>query len=401
MRVDWSSDANLVLMNPRLPEADAGALRALVDPASSACAPEVRSLQGHVFLLTSGTTAQSATGFKWVALAKAAILAASAASNEHLRCTSDDVWLHSLPDFHIGGLSIWARAMLSDARVIKSSSAASWDPQRFAREAHETGATLCSLVPTQVHDLVRDGVSAPESLRAILLGGGASSADLVTRARALGWPVLPTYGMTETASQVATAALDAARSPSDCALHILPHLEVVPGDEDRLRIRGSSLLTGYVIPRPNDAGVLVGHFADPKQDGWFATEDFGRVEGDVLHILGRVADRIKIGGETVHLGRLEALLDEEATRSHIASRITLVASPDERLESIIHAVAEAGTDPVAIQETLDRFNARVLPFERARALRMVPSIPRTALGKIKRAELRNLVASAAPSPSGG
>jgi O-succinylbenzoic acid--CoA ligase len=335
-----------------------------------------------------------------VALAKAAILAASAASNEHLRCTADDVWLHSLPDFHIGGLSIWARAMLSGARVIKSSSAAAWDPHRFAREALETGATLCSLVPTQVHDLVRDGIAAPDTLRAILLGGGASSDDLVTRARALGWPVLPTYGMTETASQVATASLDDARSAADCALHVLPHLQVAAGDEDRLRIRGASLLTGYVMPEPNDAGVLVGRFVDPTQDGWFVTEDFGAVSNGVLRILGRMSDRIKIGGETVHLGRLEALLDEEATRSHVASRVTLVAAPDERLESVIHAVAEQGADPAAIQETLDRFNARVLPFERVRGVRMVPAIPRTALGKIKRAELRNLIASDAPSRSG-
>lgn len=397
MRVDWESADNLMLMNPRLPDADAAVLHALVDPRSQACAPEVKALRAHVFLLTSGTTAQSASGFKWVALAKQAILAASRASNTHLRCTPDDVWLHSLPDFHIGGLSIWARASLSGARVIKSSSAAAWDPARFAREAVETGATLCSLVPTQVHDLVRDGIAAPATLRAILLGGGASSDDLVSRARSLGWPVLPTYGMTETASQVATASIDAARSPSDWALHVLPHLQVSTGDDDRLRIRGSSLLTGYVIPVANDAGVLVGRFSDPTRDGWFETEDFGAVEHGELRILGRVSDRIKIGGETVHLGRLENLLDREAARSELASRVTLVAMPDERLESVIHVVVEDGADPATIQAIITRFNQTVLPFERIRATHTVPSIPRTPLGKIKRAELRNLLALAGPS----
>ena len=68
VKVDWASDENLVLMNPRLPAADAGVLSALVDPASASCAAAVRELRGHVFLLTSGTTAQSAAGFKWVAL---------------------------------------------------------------------------------------------------------------------------------------------------------------------------------------------------------------------------------------------------------------------------------------------------------------------------------------------
>lgn len=393
MNVDWESEDNLVLMNPRLPEADAGPLRALVDPDSAVSAVEARELRGHVFLLTSGTTAQSAAGFKWVALHKRAILNASAASNERLECTAADIWLHSLPDFHIGGLSIWARAWLSGARVIKSSSAAAWDPSRFAREAAETEATLCSLVPTQVHDLLRDGIAAPTSLRAILLGGGASSDDLVMRARALGWPVLPTYGMTEAASQVATALLTSARSDMDVSLHVLPHLEVAASGDDRLRVRGSSLLTGYIVPVPNAAGALVGAFMDPKRDGWFATEDFGSVSNGVLRVIGRMSDRLKIGGETVHLGRLEAILDEEAARRQLATRVTLVASPDPRLETVIHAVAEEGIDAALLRATIDGFNERVLPFERVRAVLTVGAIPRTALGKIRRAELGNLLAA--------
>jgi len=393
VNVDWESEENLVLMNPRLPEADADPLRALVDPKSPVSAAEARELRGHVFLLTSGTTAQSAAGFKWVALEKRAILNASAASNARLECTASDIWLHSLPDFHIGGLSIWARASLSGARVIKSSSAMAWDASRFAREAAETGATLCSLVPTQMHDLLRDGIPAPANLRAILLGGGASSDDLVMRARALGWPVLPTYGMTEAASQVATALVTSARSDSDSSLHVLPHLEVAADADDRLRVRGSSLLTGYVVPVPNPGGALVGEFVDPKHDGWFATEDFGSVSNGVLRVIGRMSDRLKIGGETVHLGRLEAILDEEAARRQLASRVTLVASPDARLESVIHAVAEEGIDQALLRATIEGFNERVLPFERVRAVLTVGTIPRTPLGKIRRAELGNLLAA--------
>src|SRR6185437_3186614 len=102
-----------------------------------------------------------------------------------------------------------------------------------------------------------------------------------------------------------------------------------------------------------------------------------------LTLLGRVSDRIKIGGETVHLSRLEALLEEEASRLKIAPSLTLVASPDPRLESVIHAVCEERCEPAKAREAVERYNRRVLPFERAREIRIVPTIPRTELGKIK------------------
>ena len=65
-----------------------------------------------------------------------------------------------------------------------------------------------SLVPAQVLDLVRAGLRPPPVLRAIVVGGGAISAELYRDARALGWPVLPSYGMTECCSQIATATHD-------------------------------------------------------------------------------------------------------------------------------------------------------------------------------------------------
>jgi len=380
----WTSTENLTLLNPRLPTEDQASLRRALDYGQESAA-----LNGHVFLLTSGTTAatnESLSAFKWVALSKTAILNAAEAANRHLESGAHDVWLHCLPEFHIGGLSIWARSTLSGARVVKSVCAQAWVPEKFVDEVAETRATLCSLVPAHVHDLITRELRAPSSLRAILLGGGASSRELLSRARALGWPVLPTYGMSETASQVATALLNF-ESDRNPPLRILSHLDVSTGEDERLRIRGSSLLTGYIRVTSDGRGM----FVDPKEKGWFVTDDFGKVENGTLTLLGRVSDRIKIGGETVHLSRLEALLEEEASRLKIAPSLTLVASPDPRLESVIHAVCEERCEPAKAREAVERYNRRVLPFERAREIRIVPTIPRTELWKIKRAELRALM----------
>lgn len=345
---DFDDDKSLLLLNPRMPRDERERLERLF-----AAAPPLRS---HVWLATSGTTG----ALKLTALSKSAILTSAAAVNRHLAARADDVWACVLPEFHVGGLGIYARAFLAGNRVVRGM----WNARDFAKME---GVTLASLVPAQVEDLVRSGLRAPERLRAIIVGGGALSEDLYRAARALGWPLLPSYGMTECASQVATAELG---SPE---LILLDHLEIRV-DDGRLTVRGASLFTGYATA----AG-----FVDPKIEGWFATEDFGRVEGRTLHIAGRRGDFVKIGGESVDLLRLDAILGSIA-----GPHAAVVAVPDERLGHVVHLVGDGEPDMEAVRVAYD---ARVHPFERARAVHRVSKIPRTALGKLMRLRLAEMI----------
>ena len=104
----------------------------------------------------------------------------------------------------------------------------------------------------------------------------------------------------------ASARVDAPPPPSTVAVEdiLLPHLEAKSVDL-RLAFRGASLLTGWIV---NDRS-----FEDPKVDGWFQSEDVGSVEGRILRVEGRPADFIKIGGESVDLRRLDAILLERTT----------------------------------------------------------------------------------------
>src|SRR5687768_11733428 len=139
-------------------------------------------LRAHVWLATSGTSG----ALKLTALSKKALLASAASVNRHLQSDSKDVWCCVLPTFHVGGLGIYARALLSGARVITEG----WDPVRFGANPE---ISLASLVPAQVADLVRLGVRAPRSIRAVIVGGGALGTGLYAQAGELGWPVLPSY----------------------------------------------------------------------------------------------------------------------------------------------------------------------------------------------------------------
>ena len=339
--IDWGGERTHVLLNPRMPLEEQERLERMARGAR---------LRSHIIVTTSG----SSGALKLVALSKEAVLASAAAVNERLEATASDVWCAVLPLFHVGGLGIYARAHLSGSRVMTMP----WSPRTLA----DADATLVSLVPAQVHDLVNSGLRPPSRLRAILVGGGAFHPDLDEKARAAGWPVLPSYGMSECASTIAVRDV------------LLPHIEARVDEEFHLAFRGSSLFTGYITEEG---------FSDPKVDGWFMSEDIGEVEGRTLRVHGRSGDFIKIGGESVDLSRLDRIL--ESVRG--GADAVLIAAPHARLGHVIELVSTRDASQV-----VERFNERVLPYERIRATHLIDSIPRSTLGKLLRAELTRRVA---------
>ncbi|HEX2751219.1 MAG TPA: AMP-binding protein, partial [Verrucomicrobiales bacterium] len=204
----WTQTGSLLLINPRSP---------LTQPADSLP-------PGCLLFATSGSTGTPAL----ICLTRQAMLANAAAVNAWLDSSRSDIWLRSLPLFHVGGMSIHARAFLSGAQVVCDDE--KWDPDRFVRILEKNGVTLTSLVPAQVHDLAAAGHPAPSSLRAVIVGGGALPGGLWKEARHLGWPLLPSYGLTEASSQVATAR------PGDETLP--PRLELLPCWEGRISGEG-------------------------------------------------------------------------------------------------------------------------------------------------------------------
>jgi O-succinylbenzoic acid--CoA ligase len=179
--------------------------------------------------------------------------------------------------------------------------------------------------------------------------------------------------MTETASQVATESFHG--SPG---LQVLPHLEARSDKEGRIQVRGASLLTAYITEGPK--------LVDPKDsEGWFTTEDLGAVEGRTLIWQGRKQDRIKIGGELVNLAVLSRRFDQVARDTKLLIDYALLAAPDDRLESIM--ILFVAGDQALAEQAVAEFNRDALPYERIRKVHVVDRIPRTDLGKVKRAEL--------------
>lgn len=350
--MEWETEQNILLLNPRLPDKERLHAQKLFQ-----ALPE----KGYFVLGTSGSTGS----IKWVVLSKKAVLASAAAVNTHLSSNAQDRWLLVLPTFHVGGLGILARVYLSHSHIIQS--AESWDPHHFQQLVQDEQITLTSLVPTQVYDLVVKNLKAPKSLRGIVVGGGALHKTLYEKAASLGWPLLPSYGMTETASQVATA------SNMSSSLQLLTHLQAKIDSNGYLCLKGPSLFSGYLQETASGIQLI-----DPKIDGWFVTEDLAEINKNQLIIKGRSKNFIKIGGESVDLSHLEGILEELKLKHHFSADCALVANPDERLGHVIHFLVTK----IGYEQLVEAFNVSVMPYERIRKVQLRESLKRSPLGKL-------------------
>ena len=295
---------------------------------------------------TSGTTAAP----KPVELTYGNFEASAAASAANLGVEPGDRWLCAMPLFHVGGLSILTRSAIYGTCAVVH--------ERFdaaaVRASLESGeATLVSLVATMLGRLREAGLERAPALRAALIGGGPVPGELMEWASGIGLPVVPTYGMTETCSQIATPRL-------------LPGVEVRTGEGGELLVRGPMVAPGAL-----------------GADGWLHTGDRGRVEPDgTLHVEGRIKDAIVTGGENVAAAEVEAALIEHPGVMDAA--VIGVEDPEWGRAITAFVVATATAEQIDAHA-----RARLPGFKVPKRIVVVDELPRTASGKVQRAQLES------------
>ena len=181
--------------------------------------------------------------------------------------------------------------------------------------------------------------------------------------------MLPSYGLTEAASQVATASVDA----TDFAwLPLLPHCEARLGEGGVLELRGGSLLDGWMVFRPDGSAT----WEDPKRDGWLRTGDRAELRGGRIRVLGRADDLVKIRGELVDLEALEVALQARVP----SGRVAVHRVPDERAGFELVVVAD---NAAAAAEARAVSRAIFPPYARPREI-SAGVVEKTPLGKTVR-----------------
>jgi o-succinylbenzoate---CoA ligase len=297
-------------------------------------------------------------------LLSAAALAASAAATER-RLGGRGRWLLALPVTHVAGLQVVLRALRAGSAPVP----AGRDLADFAAAtaALGPGRRFTSLVPTQLRRLLAAGPATLDALRsytAVLLGGAAAPAGLVSAARAAGVPVVVTYGMSETCG--------------GCVYDGVPldGVRVELADGDRIRIGGPVLACGYRLRPELTRRAFAG--------GRFGTGDVGRLAGGRLTVLGRADDMLVTGGEKVAPGAVADALAEHPAVAEAA--VVGVADPDwgQRVVAVVVLRAGAG---LTLAEARTHVAGRVSRAAAPRELRVVDALPLLASGKLDRRAL--------------
>jgi O-succinylbenzoic acid--CoA ligase len=295
-----------------------------------------------------------------------------------------------LPLHHVSGLMQAVRSLLSGGNLLVQPLKALLNNPDLNRADY-----FISLVPTQLQRLVEtDRLPWLAQFQTILLGGAPAWPELLDIARQQNIRLAPTYGMTETASQIATLKPEAFLSGQSGCGQILPHAQVEIRSETgapqpanqpgKLAIASRSLALGYYPTR----------FTNP----WFLPDDRGWLDtAGNLHIQGRDSDKIITGGENVFPIEVEAAI----RATGLIQDVCVLGINDRHWGQAIVALyipIVAATTPADLQTAIA---PKLSKFKRPKHWIAVSQLPRNAQGKIDRAQAQTIVSQQLQPPTAG
>ncbi|MBE7384221.1 MAG: AMP-binding protein [Leptolyngbya sp. SIO1E4] len=301
---------------------------------------------------------------------------------QHFHCPTVNAYC-VLPLFHVSGLMQALRCLLSGGVLICQPFQALLQEGMIAPVPDPA---FLSLVPTQLQRLLkcdRDFTPWLQSFTAILLGGAPPWPSLLHTARQLLLPLAPTYGMTETASQVATLHPHEFLVGNRSSGRTLPHASITirdtagqplpPGQTGLIAIEAASLAQAY-----SQTPVSV-----PLQTG-----DLGYLDAaGYLYVLGRQTTLILTGGEKVLPEEVEAAI----LATGMVQDAAVVGIPDDDWGETVVAVVVSEAPVEGGDRLRQTLKPRLSPYKIPKRWLQRPSLPRNAQGKLNRADLRQWV----------
>ncbi len=378
-----STLADLPATTPRVPIAALASERPdVIDAASRVDRFALSSI--HSIVYTSGTTG----GPKGVELTFGNHLWSAVGSALNLGLRDDDCWLACMPLCHVGGLAILLRSVVYGMPVVLHER---FDAAAVTHEVDAGDVTIVSVVATMLQQMVSarpEDRPYPRRLRCVLLGGGPVGPALRDACARRGVPVMPTYGLTEAASQVTTCApADAPGPPGSAGKPLFPTEVRVADDGGRalpagacgeILVRGPTVMRGY-HGRPEDTAAAL-------REGWLHTGDLGYLDGDGnLYVRDRRDGLIISGGENVYASEVEDVL---CTHPAVLDA-GVTGAPDERWGQAVVATVVLRDSAAANEDDLLAYcRGRLAPFKVPKRVRFAEAVPRTEGGKLLRRALR-------------
>ena len=320
----------------------------------------------HLLIASSGTEGAP----RLVMLSGVNLMSSVRASRRRIPIRQTSNWLLCLPLFHIGGLSVLLRCAEAGAKVTLHSK---FDARRVLNDMNNHDVSHVSLVPTMLTRMRREQEQAmpPQCLETVLVGGAAIDPQLERWAEQRHWPLCPSYGLTEAASQVATRSPPVSGCEPGNVGQVLEHMQLrIDRKTGRIRIRGEGLMQGYMAPDGKPELPLV--------DGWFETGDIGQVnERGELVVLGRFGEQLISGGENIH----PVLIENQLRLMDGVTDVAVTALCDPEWGDKVVALYIGAAEEKEVEEWAKRYLRGVL---RPKLFRKVETLPYSDTGKLQR-----------------
>ncbi|MBU6142910.1 MAG: malonyl-CoA synthase [Betaproteobacteria bacterium] len=339
-------------------------------------------------LYTSGTTGRS----KGAMLSHRNLSSNARTLQKAWHWQRGDVLIHALPIFHVHGLFVALHGALINGS--KTLWCAKFDADQIIRLLPR--ATVMMGVPTFYVRLAADDRltrAVVKGVRLFISGSAPLLKETFEAFRAkTGHVILERYGMSETVMLTSNPYKGERRAGT--VGFPLPGVGLRLVDDRgrtvRRRRQGLSEIGAVQVRGPN---VFSGYWRMPEktreeftQDRWFRTGDMGQWDADgYLHLIGRSKDLIITGGYNVYPKEIEMLIDEMAGVDE--SAVIGIPHPDfgEAVTAVVVAKPGASLNP---QSMIAEIKARIANFKVPKAIHIVQTLPRNAMGKVQKNILR-------------
>ncbi|WP_448595583.1 long-chain-fatty-acid--CoA ligase [Thermoflexus hugenholtzii] len=309
-----------------------------------------------------------------------------------LRITAEDITLTLLPLVHVGGIGLFTLpTLLVGGRVVMPRR---FDPDEALRLIEQERVTIVMGVPTIFQMLLSSPLfdrADLSSVRAFYNGGDRCPLEVVEAFRKRGLPFGGGYGLTETSPTAfmlepeeferGTRSLGFIGKPAfftEARIVTSEGHEAKPGEVGELWLRGPNIFSGYWnLP---DATM------DALRDGWFRTGDLAyRDEEGFTYIVGRLKEMFKSGGLNVYPAEVEAVLAQHPA----IQEVCVIGVPDPKWGEVGRAVVVLRPGwKVEPEELLAWCEGRLARYKIPKSVVFVEALPRNALGKIVRSEVK-------------
>jgi len=297
----------------------------------------------------------------------------------------NDVFLLSLPLYHIGGLMIFFRSLFSGAELFFPESLKS---ELLADEILNRNINIVSLVPTQLQRIIESKIKAPSYLRSVYIGGAASDSVLLIKAKELGWKIKKVYGSTETCSMATLFDMEKHQGKTDSSGIPLSNNYIFifnktmqhcgKNEIGEIAIQSNCLFDSY-FPE----GI---YSKNTIEDNIFLTGDSGFIDEDgFLFVKRRIKKMIISGGENIDPDEVEAAIKmiNEIREAYVFGK------KNKEWGEIVCAAIEADKH-FTVDSLKKELNGKIARYKMPKEIRVIKSFPRNSMGKIKYSYLQNL-----------